>query len=335
MTKRCAYAVLAPALLLCLVAAGRGQEQENQKRAQTGLQFLSVVSDARAGGMGGAMTSLESHASALFFNPAGMAWSENLFDISFSMNNWIADINHNTVCLALRPAQGRFGAFGLSLQAVDYGDIQGTMVADNDKGFEDLGMLSPTALAVGMGYAKALSDRFAVGGQVKWVRQRLAESTVPGVGSETVTTKNEVSTLAFDFGTQFKTGVKSLTFGMSVRNFSQEIEYELESFQLPLWFSLGLSANVMDWLKANDANSAMILSLDATHPRDHDEQVIVAVEYRLRQVLSVRGGYIANNDEDGPTLGFGLSRYGVQLDYAYAPFGVFNSVQRVTARFSK
>src|SRR5574341_2397387 len=100
--------------------------------------------------MGGAMTSLELQSSALFFNPAGMANGNRVFDVSFSLNEWIADIKHNSVSLALRPAEARFGVFGFSLQNVDYGDILGTGVADNDKGYEDTGTLSPSALAVGV-----------------------------------------------------------------------------------------------------------------------------------------------------------------------------------------
>ena len=104
---------------------------------------------------------------------------------------------------------------------------------------------------------------------------------------------------------------------------------------MPLQYALVVSANVMDWLAADDKKQAMILSIDATHPRDHPEQVIFALEYKLRDMLSVRGGYVTNNDEDGPTFGFGLSKYGLQLDYAYTPFGVFDNVQRITARFAR
>ncbi len=333
MNKIAFFSKAALALVLCLVV--KSDAQENQKWAQTGLQFLSVIADAKAGAMGGAMTSLEFQSSALFFNPAGMANLNGFFDVTVSQNQWIADINHNSVSLSLRPADGRLGVFGLSLQTVDYGEVLGTVVANTQKGFEDTGDLSTSALAVGVGYAKALSDRFAVGGQVKWVRQTLGESIVPAANNTTATTKNEVSTLAFDFGTIFKTGVKSLAFGMSVRNFSQEIEYEQEGFQLPLLFTLGISMNVMDLISPRGSKQSAVVSIDATHPRDHPEQIIFAVDYKPLDIFSIRGGYVTNNEEDGPTFGFGVSKFGLQLDYAYTPFGVFDSVQRVTARFSK
>jgi len=323
------------ALVIYLIFAATAVAQENKKLAQTGLQFLSVVSDAQAGAMGGAMTSLEVQSSALFFNPAGMANLNGFFDLAVSQNQWITDINHNTVSLALRPADGRFGVFGFSLQSVDYGDILGTVVADNPQGYEDTGKLSASALALGFGYAKALSNRFSVGGQVKWVRQTLGQSLVPAAGNATASVKNEVTPLAFDFGTLFKTGVKSLAFGMSVRNFSQEIKFEEEGFQLPLLFTLGISMNVIDLINPGGLKQSAMFSLEATHPRDHPEQLIFALDYKLQDILSLRGGYITSNDEDGPTFGFGISKFGLQLDYAYTPFGVFENVQRVTARFAK
>lgn len=332
MKKSFKLSIAAATALLWLISSVAAQE--NKKLGQSGLKFLSVTSDAKAGAMGGAMTSLEMQSASLFFNPAGMANLNTFMDASLSVNEWIADINHLTVGLALRPADGAYGVFGFSLQAVDYGDIMGTVVANTDKGFEDTGNLDASGFAIGLGYANALSDRFSVGGQVKWVRQTLGENILPGDGGTTFTSRNEVSTLAFDFGTIFKTGVKSLAFGMSVRNFSQEIEFEDESFQLPLLFTLGISMNLMDLVSPSGSKRSAIFSIDATHPRDHPEQVIFALEYKPWDVLSLRGGYITNNDEGGPTVGVGFSKFGFQLDYAYAPFGVFSDVQRVTARFS-
>ncbi|HDQ45616.1 MAG TPA: hypothetical protein ENN17_09015, partial [bacterium] len=59
--------IMIPALLLLCVSTGFAQ---NKKLAQTGFQFLSVVSDARGSAMAEALTSLETGSSALFFNPA-------------------------------------------------------------------------------------------------------------------------------------------------------------------------------------------------------------------------------------------------------------------------
>ena len=188
-------------------------------------------------------------------------------------------------------------------------------------------------MAIGDGYAKSLTDRFSVGGQVKWVRQSLGESTLPG-GEATTTVSNELSPVAFDFGTLFHTGIKSIAFGMSVRNFSQEIKFAEEGFQLPLMFQMGISADIFDFLPVSAIKHSAILSLAAVHHRSHAEQLLIGLDYRLMELLSLRLGYASANDENALNFGFGISRYGLQLDYAYTPFGVFDKVQRVTARFA-
>ncbi|MGH7494433.1 MAG: PorV/PorQ family protein [bacterium] len=320
-------------LALCLsinVAA-----QENQKLAQTGLQFLSVVSDARAAALANAMTGLEARSSALFFNPATMGFTPKVMDASFSLNQWIADINHNAFSLSIRPAEGEYGVFGASLQTVDYGEILGTRVAANEQGYEEQGNISASGFAFGIGYAKALSDRFAVGGQIKLARQNLGNSIIPTADSTTTTIKNEAKAVAFDFGTYYKTGLESFVFGFTVRNFSEEIEYAEESFQLPLVFSIGGSMNLVDLTSFNSKNHSAFFSIQATNDRSHRGQVGLGLEYTFMSILALRGGYITNSDEDDVSFGFGVSGFGFQADYGYTPFGVFDHVQRVTVRFSK
>ncbi len=326
-------------LMIAVSLVNIGQAEENKKLAQTGFQFLSVNSDGRSAALAGAVTATEMGSASLFFNPAGMANMTALVDASASMNTFIADIKHNTFSLALSPMHGEYGVLGFSFQTVDYGELQGTMVANSDKGYIDTEILNPSALAVGVGYAKRLTDRFSVGGQVKYTHQDLCENeivtkVVNDTTFETATVQNELSPLAFDFGTLFKTGFKSLAFGMSVRNFSKEVKFSEEGFQLPLIFQMGISMNVFDLWNPCGLEQSLVVSFDATHYRSHPEQILVGLDYRLMQLLSLRGGYVSGNDEDGLTFGFGVSYYGVTFDYAYTPFGVFDKVQRMTARFS-
>jgi hypothetical protein len=331
----------------CLLLTN-GLAQDNQKLAQSGFQFLSVVSDARAAAMAEAMTSLEIGSSALFFNPAGMADMTSVVDVSASINEWIADIKHNSVSLAVSPFDGDYGVLGFSLQYVDYGDFYGTRVnLASPQGYDDTGIFSLNALAVGVGYAKQLTDRFSVGGQIRFVHQDLGESMNAvniqtfNAGtdsayrtSDTSIVSNKLSPIVFDFGTQFRTGVKSLVFGMSVRNFSAEYKYAEEGIQAPLAFTLGISMNVVDLLEKLPFEQSLYVSIDATHHRDHPEQIKFGLDYRFMNIFSLRGGYISSNDESGFSFGVGISQFGFAFDYAYTPFGVFDKVQRFTARFS-
>lgn len=316
-----------------------GLAQKNEKLAQTGFQFLTVVSDARAAAMGNAVNSLSLESTSLFFNPAGLADMTSFIDVSASDNRWIADIHHNTVSLALRPWHGRYGVLGFSAQSVDYGDkIFGTVVASeaqSAKGYIDTGNITPSALAIGVGYARALNDRFSVGGQVRWVHQDFGILNIPFNDSTTTDKRYQSTPLSFDFGTLFKTGFKSLTFGMSIRNFSHEVKYIRESFELPLVFTLGIHADLMDWIPIGKNQQSAILSVDAKHDRSHAEQLCVGLDYRLMHMLSCRIGYVSNNYENTMTYGVGFSWIGLSVDYAYAPYDVFDSVQRVTVRFSR
>jgi hypothetical protein len=149
---------------------------------------------------------------------------------------------------------------------------------------------------------------------------------------------NKLSPLAFDFGTQFKTGIKSLMFGMTVRNYSGEVKYAREGFQLPLIFTMGISMDLMDVLPKTGLQQSLMLSIDASHDRSHTskaaEHLMVGLDYKLMDLLSIRGGYATGEDLDGFSFGLGVSRYGVSVDYSYTPFDFFNPVQRMTARFS-
>ncbi|MFC1568969.1 PorV/PorQ family protein [bacterium] len=333
----CSVATIVLGMMIQVKAA------ENKKLAQTGFQFLSVVSDARAAAMGGAVNSIEMGSGALFFNPANMANMTNRFDVSASLNTWIADIHHSTFSLAFNPAPNsgnNWGVFGLSVQSVNYGDIEWTMIDANESdGYRDMGIINPSALAVGVGYAKSLSTQFSVGAQVRLVEQDLGKNILPittyEVGEDSMeTVKNELSPLSFDFGTLFKTGFKSLVFGMSVKHFSKEVEYAEEGFQLPLVFTIGASMDLIDLIEWDGFDQSLLLSIDATHFRSHPEQLIVGLDYTMMKMLSLRCGYATSNDEDGVSFGFGVSQFGLSLDYAYTPFGVFDKVQRMTARIS-
>lgn len=332
-------------LIISGILISNSLAQDNQKLAQTGFQFLSVISDARGAALGEAMTSLQTGSSALFFNPAGMSNMSSFVDMTGSINKWIADVNHTAFSVAVKPFDGNYGVFGLSFQLVNYGDFYGTVVNQaSPQGYDDTGIFSLSSLAIGLGYAKQITDRFSVGGQIKWVRQDLGESTIPvniRVNTtnsntriaDTTTTENKLSPLVFDFGTQFRTGIKSLVFGMSVRNFSKEVAYVDEGMQAPMVFTLGISMDVMDLFEQLPFNQSLLVSLDASHYRDHPEQIKIGLDYRLLDMFALRVGYSSSNDQNDFTYGLGITKYGFSFDYAYTPFGVFNNVQRFTFRF--
>ena len=331
--------ILCSAFLLVTCASvvntrtSEAQQGDQKKLAQTGMKFLSLSVDPRAAAMGDAVTSLDADAMMIFYNPAGMSRLDSPFAVRVVQTQWIADINYNQAALAARI--GNLGVFGVSLVAVDYGSIQETIRADNEQGFIDLGEISPSALSVGFAYARALTDRFSAGGQIKYASQDLGRS-VDDIDSEGAVTRssNKVGTVAYDFGILYKTGFRSLNFAFSARNFAREIEYEEESFQLPLTLKIGVSMDVLDLMSgAPSSNNSLIFGIDAENPRDFSEQIKVGMEYAFLQRFFGRAGYVFPTDEQGINLGLGIKQdlagFGFMADYSFTRFGIFSNVHRI------
>ena len=317
------------------------------KLAQTGFEFLSVGTDARATGMGEAFTTMEGSSTALLYNPAGLAGMTTFMDLSTNQLKWIADIKYLSGTIAFAPYDGRYGVVGVSVMSIDYGTFHFTRVAQNADGFLDIdGWPKPSAYVVGLGYGKALSNQFSVGGQVKFASQSLGKSYVPVYRTTTDasgqtkrdTTLEErdysLGTLAFDFGTIYKTGLKSLAFGVSISNFSREIKYERESFQLPLLFKIGISMDLMDLVPNLGEDHSFFVSVDAVHPRSYAEFLNIGGEYVFSKTVALRVGYITHHTDYGLTAGLGVRKFGVAVDYSYMPHKVFNDIQRFSVKFS-
>ena len=333
-------------IILMILMQSQLTFSQQQKLAQTGMKFLNVSLDARASAFGDAITSIETNnSSAMFYNPASMARFSGLADITLGSTQFIADIKYYNAAVAFAPFNGDYGVIGFSFVSVDYGEFLGTVRANNEQGFLDVGTFSPTAISFGIGYAKALSEKFSVGGNVKYVRQSLGTSVVgdvvtdPGGAYASATTQeNELGVLAFDFGVLYKTGFKSLNIGMSVRNFAREVKYKKEGFQIPLIFQIGASFNFADLLDVDKNEHSLLLTVDANHPRDFPEQILIGTEYTFMNLISLRAGYSAPNDERNFSAGVGLKKdlggLNLSVDYGYTPFGVFNDVHRISLNFA-
>ncbi len=316
-------------LLLAGLTLSISSAQEQKKLAQTGLKFLGVSVDARASALGDASTALNMSSAAMLYNPATMAMMDHSLDLSFGTTQWIADIRYIHAAASLIPFGTDVGVFGISFVRVDYGTLQGTIVAPNEQGYLDVGDFSPAAMAVGIGYAKALSVKFSVGGSIRYLRQSLGTSVVDIDGSGNfIAEDNSVNTFSADFGILYRTGFKSLDFAMCVRNFSTEVTYKKEAFELPLLFKIGIAMNALDFIEMDRMEHALNVVVDITHPRDYPEQLLLGAEYVFMDAFALRGGYSYPKDEGGFTGGFGMRQnvagMYLKVDYAYASFGAFN-----------
>jgi len=307
--------------LLCSFTIAQDDDLGTDKLAQTGMKFLSFSPDARAAALGDAVTAKTGGASSLFYNPAGMARIEGM-NLSAGQANWIAGITYNAVSVAYASDAG---VFGISVMNVDYGEIQGTIRSSNTAGYADTELFTPTANVVGLGYAIAPTDRFSVGGQVKFVNEKLGNAYLDTDGSVEGIESLDMDAVAYDFGLMYQMDWKNLMIAMSARNFSESLKYAEEAFELPLTFRMGVAVDVIENLSLSFVNE---------RPRDYFSTTRVGFEYSLMGMLAVRAGYVTPTDEAGINLGVGFQVAGFNVDVAYTDFGVFDPVTRVGVQFT-
>jgi hypothetical protein len=317
-------------ILLLALAVNLNYAQEMKKVGQAGMQFLKIETTARAASMAGAMTLAAFDASAVYYNPAGIGRMSSTFDLIATNTQWIADIAYNSFSAAYNFQD--IGTFALHGTFADYGDIQGTMRADNDQGYITTGNVDVSAYYLGLSYARNLASNFTIGGTVKFVSQSLGSSIMNDDSKK----DNQVSGLAFDFGTIFYPGWESFGFGISVKNFGPELEYEQESFEMPLTFTIGISMNLFDLMAVE--NQQLLLAIDAEHPRDYTERVKFGAEYKFMDIFALRAGYKTNHDIEGFFGGVGVdvdfAGFGARIDYAYSDIKFFDAVHRFSIGLS-
>ncbi len=323
------FSKVAIVLLLCVMLVP--VQAQIKKVGQTGLQFLKIEMAPRSAAMGGAATLTGDDATAMFSNPAGLALGEERIDVFAGYVPWFADITYNAI--AAKVSFGKIGTFGVHYIGADYGDdMIGTRYANTESGFIETGNVEVGAYAMGLSYARSLTDKFSIGVQAKQTYQHLGENLM----ADSTLEENEVSGMAFDFGTIFVPGYKSLRFGMSIRNFAADYKYQDESFSLPLEFRMGLAMDVLDFL--GEHANPLLVEIDVVHPRDYTERLNIGAEYLLNGMFAFRAGYRFNYDIEGLTFGVGtnldIGPTKVRVDYAWADMGVFNMTNRIAVGFS-
>jgi hypothetical protein len=304
-----------------------------ERVGQAAMPFLKLGAGARTMGMGDAVNSLQGDPSALFYNPAGLAYAEGK-QVMFSHMSWLLDtkIMAGTASIDC----GNIGVFGLSFLYYDYGDpiIATEIDASQSNGYNIIGEMNPMEMFVGLGYGRKISDQFSIGAQVKIAYQDLLGSG--GVKARTASlnqsgqwvreSSNATQTVvAFDFGTIYDTGWRGLAFSMAFRNFGKEIKYEREKFDLPLSFRFGISLEMMKLFNSDNEEHTVFLGIDRIHSRDWSEQMNFGIEYGFLNMIYLRAGYKHNYSSEGLTLGVGFNwafnTHKIGVDYAYKETG--------------
>jgi len=320
---------------------------EFDKVATTAAPFLKLGVGSRATALGGAFVARADDGFATYWNPAGMLAAREP-TAAFSLNDWALDIQHQYASIII--PTDIHGRLGLSVSALTMGEQEVTTVDEpNGTGL----YYNAMDLALGLSYARQVSDRFRLGMTVKYIQLSAYNETA--------------QTMALDMGTLLRTDFYGLTIGMSLSNFGGELRYEgrdlitragldqgvdgsydadatltTESWPLPLLIRIGVAIDLMGPENAVIPNqfSRLTLTLDGDHPNDGPEHVNLGAEFALKEMIYLRGGYRHNYDEERFTMGVGLRLdLGLlgetQLDYALKPLGPFGTTSILSIEFRR
>lgn len=316
------------------------QAQKVSKVGTTSAEFLKIGVGSRATGMGGAFVAVSDDASALYWNPAGIASIEEN-EIIASHSKWVTGLNFNYMGAVFNFK--KFGNVGFALTMLSVPE----MLVRTEEFQEGNGETFDAAdIAFGITYASNVGERFSVGGTLKFVQQRIW--------------RTKANAIAIDLGTKYKTDFfGGMVIGATIYNFGSDmkmqgrnlrtfvdpdpisegnndripVNFETDSWSLPLNFQFGIA---FEPLKTPMHN--VLIAIDALHPSSNYESVNVGGEYSFQKRVFLRGGYeslFLKEVESGFNAGFGVHQklptgLLAKLSYGYKTMGRLGNVHSLT-----
>ncbi len=346
------YTFLVLLVSLCTVDVAQAGNPDRQGEAGAGQLLLNPW--ARTAGLHTMTTAYASGVEAMRINPAGVVRvNKSEFVIANSRYLDGTDITLNAFGFAQKV--GKNGAFGLSIMAIDVGDILRTTEALPEG---DGSTFSPSLFNMGISYAHIFENKVSVGITMRVVSESTTDISAFG--------------MAIDAGVQYVTGPQdNFKFGISLRNvgtpmkfsgqgLSQQganpdgqLSYNLTYFSRAQQFELPSALNIggsYDFI-VNPKNKVTVLGNFTSNSFSQD-QMGAGVEYAFNNMVMLRGGYkyTLGSQEDGGVrapvytgVSAGASvevpfkkgkdgKFGI--DYAYRHTRVWGGTHTIGVRFS-
>ena len=339
-SRRLAWEALALAAAAVLAVPAPAWSQS--KTGTTLGQFLLIEPSSRLTALGNAGVALEAGLEGAYYNPASAA-RVTRYALEFTHIDWFAGIRFDYVAAAI-PA-GRWGTGFATLASLNSGEIDVRTVT------QPLGTgerYSVSDLALGLGFSRAITDRFTAGVHVKYLQETVWHSSA--------------RTVTFDVGTLYRVGPNGLHIGSSLSHFGTDAHFSgrdlrltydgdptrygdngvlpgqrfVQGYPVPVLFRVGVS---YPWRPRPDWTLWGVT--EAAHPNDNTESVSAGVEATYRELVALRAGYQGLSRQDseaGLTVGTGLrgrlETFDYRIDYAWADQGRLGSVHRVTLQLS-
>lgn len=264
---------------------------------------------ARATAMGSAFVSVADDATALWWNPAGLA-SMTGAQIGIHHNAWLAGISQDAVVGAL-PVAG-IGTFALSGNFANYGSFQGY-----DSSGNATSKFTAGSYGFGAGLGRELAPGFLGGFGLKGASEDLGGY--------------HYSTFSGDLGfTWVPTSMPGLRLAADYSNFGNEMGGSTQA-------SAGRVG--ASYLFGFAGSRSLLLALSGQLEPLGVSLVQMGTEATVVPALALRAGYQARSAANqagglsGLSMGLGFNLAGVSLDYAFLPFGDLGNAQRVSLTY--
>lgn len=152
----------------------------NAQVAITAVPFLQIEPDSRGAGMGNTGVAIADNASALFWNPAGLAFQKGSHQASITHSNWLANFQVND--LFYDYLVGKYyiegiGTIGAHLTFLNLGE----QIQTGEIGPEEISRFNSYEVALGGSYGFMINDNLALGAGLRIIYSSLA-NTVSGTG---------------------------------------------------------------------------------------------------------------------------------------------------------
>jgi hypothetical protein len=288
--------------------------REFEKVGTIGAQFLKIGVGARAAAMGSAFASVADDASAVYWNPAGVARiTRNVIAVNHC--DWAADISFSQAAYIFDP---RYipGMMALHVRSL-YMPEQPVSWVEKPEGTGE--KFDNGDVAASLTYARSLTDKFSAGITFNYINSTLADQ--------------HAQAYAFDFGTLYDTGFQSLRIGMAIQNIGTEMEFIERTVKLPTMFRVGMSMNLYQ-----DEQFRVLSAVDFSHPPDNNERANVGTEVGYKDFLYLRAGYGFLYDEEGVSAGLGFKvptslNSEATVGYAFSDMGNLGAIHRISIDF--
>jgi len=278
----------------------------------TAAPFLKIGMGARALGMGGAFSAIADDATAVYWNPAGLA-AVSSDEVNFDFAKYFQDVNIGQAAYTRKVGAGQMGV-GLtylivpSIEKRDTNDAVGVVPSQ--------GTFNASDAALSVAYARknaipSLIDDVDGGAAFKVIRSAIGSKSAIAV--------------AVDLGATVR-AKNGMRFALGVQNLGTPMKFDKVSDPLPLSLRAGAAYEPVKALTLG-------LTLDQ-YLIDQKFYAAFGGEYWLRDALALRAGYRYGYDTihlgamTGISLGIGIKVNGLGLDYAYVPFGDLGDTHR-------